>query len=313
MRSIPTVIWNVTGQQLALRFPTGRPTSATFAVYRAYGTDDATAEFSGNATLDTPNTTTNGAAGRSQTDPQRIPLTDTSGITTGREYLLSANSLSELVQVIEIGAGYVRVQLPLQNDYAVGAAFVSTLLFASVPDVFAADRGKLSDLSDTHSDYRVKWVVTYAGAASVVYSFFDLVRQPVVHHVTIGDVNARAPGLLDDLPIEYQPEQGRPLIEAGWKMARADLVGAGIDPNSIRDNEAIDELVLRAALVVLAEGGWHPKVFDALSYVKLKTDSYNDFYESHFQVTVKPRLDLQVGTAQTLGELPERSTRFLVK
>lgn len=312
-RKLATAIYSVTGQQLALRFGLGRPTSATFAVYRAYGDDDAAPEFTGNATVDTPNTTTSATAGRSATDPQRIALTSTAGLVEGREYLISAEGLSERVYVIQVGTGFVRALVPLQNDYAAGAAFVSTTLFALIPDSWAADRSKLSDLSDTHPDYRVKWSVTYAGAVKVVYSMFDLVRQPVTHDVSIADVNARAPGLADDLPLEYQPEQGRPLLEAAEKFVRAHLVANGIDSNSIRDPEAYDELVIRGALRVLAEGGWHPKTFSAAEYVKLTADGYDRYWETHYGVVIKPRLDLQIGAAQRSGELPERSTQFVVR
>lgn len=313
MRKTPTAIWNVISQQLELRFPLGRPTSATFEVFRAFGSDDATPEFSGAATVDAPNTTTSSAAGRSQADPQRIALTSTADLVELREYLIGGAGLSERVQIMELGAGFVRVRLPLQNDYASGATFQSTTLFASIPDVFAADRGKLSDLSDTFPDYRVKWAVTYAGAVNVVYSFFDLVRSAVTHDVSIADINDRAPGLMDDLPLEYKPEQGRPLVNAAELYVRAHLVANGVDPNSIRDPEAFDELVIRAALLVLAEGGWHPKVFSAGEYVALTGENYRRYWETHFGVVIKPRLDLQVGAAQRAGEVPRRADRFAVK
>jgi hypothetical protein len=53
MRRTAALIYLQTGQRLSVRMPDGQPTSATFAVYRQYTNDDATAEFRGTATVST--------------------------------------------------------------------------------------------------------------------------------------------------------------------------------------------------------------------------------------------------------------------
>jgi hypothetical protein len=295
MRRTPGVIFNVVGQSIDLRFALGRPTSATFIVLRAYAEDESTPEFSGTATVDAPNATLTAAAGPSQADPQRLPLTSTAGVTTGRKYTLSQNSLSEVVQPVEVGSGYVRVRSPLQNDYTSGAAFASTILTAAIDSTFIQDRSKLSDLSDTYPDFRVKWSVLYAGQTYTVYSFFDVVRVQVTHDVDIADVNDRAPGLHETLPIEYRAEDGRPLIDAAYRMVRAHMQAVSVDINAIRDDEVIDELVILGSLRILAEGGWSPSGIDRGLYLERATTNFDRFFEQHFQIVLKHRIDQQRG------------------
>lgn len=313
MRRIPGLLYNVTGQLLELRFPLGRPTSATFSVMRAWADDDATAEFSGAGTVDTVNTTSSAAAGPAQSDPQRIPLTSTAGITTGRRYVISANGLQESVQPLEVGTGYVRVRTPLQNDYASGATFVGTTITAAVDGTFIADRSKLSDLSDTFPDYRVRWSIVYAGATYPLYSFFDVVRAQISHDVDISDINERAPGLHTSLPTEYRADDGRTLPDAAWRVVRARMVTIGVDPNSIRDDEVIDELVIRAALQVLAEGGWAPKGLEVTDYIEVTTKNFDRFFEQHFAVAIKHRRELQLGSLSTTAAAGAGQTPFFKK
>ncbi len=295
MRRSAAVIFNVTGQTIEIRFALGRPTSATFSVLRAYAEDESTPEFSGSATVDAPNTTLSAAAGPAQADPQRIPLTSTAGITVGRKYVVSQNSLSEVVQPVEVGSGYIRVRSPLQNDYTTGATFVSTTLTATVDSTFIQDRSKLSDLSDTYPDFRVKWSVVYAGQTYTVYSFFDVVRTQVTHDVDITDINDRAPGLHDNLPLEYRAEDGRPLVDTSFRMVRAHLQAIGVDVNAIRDNEVVDELVILGSLRILAEGGWSPPGIDKDRYIERTVTNFDRFFEQHFQIVLKHRIDQQAG------------------
>lgn len=288
------LIWNVTGQTLSMRFTLGFPTSATYQAFRSYMNDDAVPEFSGVAVLDPVNTLLNAAAGPGQPDPQNVPLASTAGIVTSKKYLLSQNALTQWVEPNEIGVGYLRNRHPLQVNYTTGATFQSTHFTAAVPDSWAADRSKLSDLSDTYQDFRCKWTIVYAGATYVIYTNFDLLRQPTTFSVDIDDLNARAPGLEDSLPTEYKNEDGRPLIEAAWRAVRAHLLAIGLDLNALRNNEAMDELVILRALRILAEGGWRPPNMDSVAYVALTQGNYDRMFEQHF-MTLKDRLDYQFG------------------
>ncbi len=289
MRQTPALTWNVTGQTLEVRFGEGRPTSGTFAVYRSNSGDDSVAEFSGTATLDTVNTSLSAAAGPTQSDPQRLALASVAGIVSTRRYLLSVDGRREWVTPIEIGASHIRARYPLQSDFASGALVQSTTLTAAVDATFVALTSSLSDLSDTYPDYRVKWTIVYSGKTYVLYTFFDVVRSQVEHRVDMDDVNARAPGLFDTLPVEYRVDEGRPLIDSAWRAVRAHLVASGLDANGIHDNEAIDELTVLRALRIVAEGGWHPPAMDLGTYMTITTSNYDRFFEQHFQATLKHR------------------------
>jgi hypothetical protein len=288
------VLLGVASQVLRLRAPS-RPTSATVAVYRNFGDDQGTPEFTATATLDPVDTTLAGAAGGGQTDPQRIPLTSTAGIQAEQEYLISEGGLFERVVPIEVRAGYVRVRMPLVNAYTAAATFVCAEMSAPIPDVWASDESKLSELGDMGADYRARWNLVIGGATITAYSYFDVVRVAAQHGVDIVHVNERAPGLKDSLPVEYRAESGRPLVAAAWRAVRAHFAAVSIDVNSIRESEVIDELVILRALQVLAEGGWHPKQTDWAAYMEMVSANYARFFEQHFAVTLKHRTQLHSG------------------
>ena len=299
MRQTTAVLYNVAGQVVNFRFPNGRAISATYGVWRGTQSDDGPSEFTGVATLDTPNTTITTAAGPAQSDPTYIALAATTGIIIGRQYLLAGNGLTEQVRVVEIGATYVRVRSPIQADYAIGSTFVSTFISAAIDNTWITNLANLSNLADTYADWRVKWIILFGTSTYTYYSYFDVLRATVAHHVEIDDINVRAPGLADSLPVEYRAEDGRALIDGAYKSVRAHLVAMGIDPNSIRDDEAIDEMTVLRSLRTLAEGGWHPKGADWLTYVQLVTANYNVFFEQHFAVVLKHRLDYQLNLQST--------------
>jgi len=312
VRSAAQLIYNVTGQTLPLRVPQGRPTSATFEVFRNYASDDGAAEFTGTASVDSVNTTVNAASGASQADPQKVSLASTTGIVLGRKYLLSESSLREWVEPIEIRATYIRVRHPLLNDYTTSATFVSTWLSAAVTNAFIQDLGKLSDLSDLAPDYRVRWTILVGGTTIVAHSYFDVLRAEQRHSVDIDDVNERAPGLRDSLPKEYQAEEGRPLVDAAYRAVRAHFFAINFDVNALRDNEALDELIILRALRILAEGGWHPKAIDAGSYILQTTTNYDRFFETHFSVVLKHQTQFQLGNAlatQAVDSVPAKFWR----
>jgi hypothetical protein len=111
-------------------------------------------------------------------------------------------------------------------------------------------------------------------------------------------VNERAFGLVDSLPIEYRSENGRPVIDGAHRAVRADLIQQLIAPDSWRDDEAFDELVVRKTLVHLAGGGWRPIGWtdSQAEYSKLVNDSYDRFFEQHV-VTLKHPTQAQLETA----------------
>src|SRR3990167_746911 len=254
------VLFDVSSQVVAHRFMLGRPTSATFSVFEDYANDDATAEFTGTGTVDSVNTTVDVTSGIGTTDAHKINLAATTSIVTGRKYLISDNSKQEWVEPIEIvSADYIRVRHPLRNSYSTAATFVGTTITAAIDATWVADEANISDHLDPNPDYRVRWAVVYSSATYVSYSYFDLVRATVSHQVDIEDLNARAPGLHDRLPLEYQADQGRGLIDSAWRATQAKLASLRIDTDAVRDDQFIDELVIMRALYMLAMGGWAPR------------------------------------------------------
>lgn len=287
MRATETIVFDVTGQSLSHRCLQGQPTSATFIVLEDYANDDAVAEFSGSATVDTVATTVDVASGISEDDPHRINLTATTGIVTSRKYLLSENGMQEWVEPIEIvSASHIRVRHPLRNDYTTAATFVGTTIAAAVDATWVAEEAHISDHADPNPDYRVRWEFVVGGATYVEYSYFDLTRSTVGHHVDIGDLNDRAPGLHDTLPLEYRHDQGRALINSAWRAVQAKLSSLRIDTDGLRNDQITDELVIVRALYMLAMGGWSPLGMTPGEYIVATRDEYERFVEQHFQAVL---------------------------
>lgn len=287
MRRHDDIVWNVTGQSLRYRAPQGRPTSADFAVFADGTGDDGTAEFSGTATVDAVDTTVSSASGAQQADPRKVSLASTAGIVVGRKYLLTENSATEWGEVLSIHSGHVRMRDRLLGDYTAAATFQGCDLTAAVDATWVADRNNLSDLADPNPDYRVRWAITIGGAVVPAYSYFELVRAPRALAVDLLDVSARWPGLAEMLDVTDRGDQARTLIESASRIVRVDLAGIDLNDTAIMEDETLDEAIVRAARMVLAEAGIHPRAFSAGEYVAIATGSYERFVEQNFRVRLR--------------------------
>lgn len=305
MRTTPSILFDVTGQQLSNRAMEGRPSSATFSVFPDYAGDNATAEFSGTATIDSASENLTATSGAGEDDPQRINV-DPSDFETGRKYRLSEGGLEEWVDPIEIGDDYIRVRQVLKNTYSTAATLVGTTMFATVDATWIADEGNISDHLDPNPDYRVRWEYVVAGETKVAWTFFDVVRANVHYQVDISDVNDAAPGLLDSLPIEYKAEQGRPLLERAWRQLQLDCAKNKIDTDALRDDLLLDELVVASALVVLAKGGWKPLGYASVAeYYGIVKPAYDLMLQQHLTVPATTRLGVGTdGGAQRVQTAP---------
>ena len=291
MRSTTDITYGVTGQTLAYRVPQGRPTSATFAVFRDTAGDDDVSEFTGTATVDTVSTTVSIASGASSADPQRIDLTSSTGLANGTKYLLAEVGKQEWVEPVEVGTAYVRVRHPLKNDYTASATVKSTTITAAVDATWVATLAKLSDHKDPAPSYRARWAIVVGGVTVIAYSYFDLVRAPTSYLVDLDELNSRAPGLVDSMPTEYRVENGRPMIDAAWRAVRAHLASMGLDTDAIRDDEALDELVTLRSLRSLAEAGWRPPGFELTTYLELTRANYDAFFTQNVLTMTKLATD----------------------
>ena len=246
MRTIADIYFDVASQSLTFDCPEGRPSSVTSVDVRAWNaSDDDSDEFSLSGAIETdPNTTLDGDAGPTQTNPRNIPLTATTGITAGRTFLLTgAATLKEWVEVESVTAGAsITARHPLHNDYATGATFVSTRITADVDDTWVADEANILD-PGPNPMYRVRWVYVVSGVTYVADTYFNLTRYGARHGVSPQDVESLYNGWLDALPTDHRNDQGRKLIDEAYRSVKLDLHGINLDDAAIAQAEVIDELV----------------------------------------------------------------------
>lgn len=264
VRTVQDILYAIAGQTLFFDAPEGRPSSVTsITVFRSSMPDDGQAELAttGSAAVETnPATTTDAAAGFSQTDLRHIPLTATTGVAIGRDYLLTnAAGLKEWVEVAAItAADSIDARNPLHNDYASGATFVSTRISIALLDSWVADRNRIGGgitgsgpydgrlNPDPH--YRVRWVYVVAGVSYIADTYFNLVRYAGRHGVVPEDIDNMVPGWINGLPADHRADQGRRFIDEAYRGVKLDLAAAEVDDSGIAESEVLDELVRHKAV-----------------------------------------------------------------
>ena len=239
------------GQTLEWLSREGRPSSITgVAVFDQETGDDGAAEAatSGAPAIDSVATTVSADSGISQADRHRLNLTATTNVDVGRFYRVqNATGEREWVEVVEVGSGFVRARAPLQNDYANGDAFESTLITVAVDDTWAADDSHLSDDTDPNPGYRVRWEYVVAGQTYVHDAYFDLVRYRGGHDVTPADMERFSRGWSALVHTYHQDDQGQKLIDAGHEDLVLKLQAAGIADEMARNAWTMRQLTMRAA------------------------------------------------------------------
>lgn len=295
--------YNVTGQTFEIRSLVGRPTAATFRVFNDYDSDDATTyEFSGTATVDSVSTTVDVASGQGQTDPQRLNVASTSGMTLERKYLVTENGRSEWVQPIEIVSNdYIRCRYPLQYGYTTAATVVSTTAIATVDSTWVADLNNVSDPRDPNPAYRVRWELTIGSATVVAFSFLDLVRAKITHGIDADDINGRAPGFVDQMPLEYRTDNAASLIDSSFRALKAKLAAHALDVDAIRNDDLLNELALLKCLAILGAGGWKPLGYDSVAqYAADTSKDFETLFQQLVSVTMKIKGADRDGSSQTM-------------
>ncbi len=246
MRAVQDIIFDVTGQQIYFDAPEGRPSSVTSVEVFSWTASDDDATLTGSGSVETnPNTTLDGSAGPSQTNPRNIPLTATTGISVGRTYLVTgAASLKEWIEVESVtSADSVTAKHPLHNDYATAATFVSTRMLATVDSTWVADASNIDETSGPNPMYRVRWVYVVNSVTYVADTYFNLIRYGARHGVTPQDIEADYAGWLDKLPTDHRSDQGRRLIDEAHRAVKIDLHSLEIDDATVAEAEILDELV----------------------------------------------------------------------
>lgn len=257
--AIQEILHGIPGQRLVFDAPEGRASAVSVTVVEAGEDDDAPAELAlaGAAVVDpAPNTTLAAPAGASQQDPNALLVDDATGIVRGRPYLLTSTAgVRELVEIVAILGADASTRQPLVNDYPAGSTLQTTRLSVALDAAWIANRANLSNEASIEPRYRAIWVYEVDGATYRGRSGFDLVRYSSAHHVTPLHVDTRFPGWIDDLPVDYRREQGRPLIAQAWRAVRMDLRGDGKLGRWLRNSDVVGELVIcRANLLAIEDG-----------------------------------------------------------
>lgn len=246
MRTVTDLLLGVAGQQIYFDAPEGRPSSVTSVEVFSWSSGDEDPTLSGSGSVEAnPNTTLDGAAGAAQSNPRTIPLTATTGIAVGRTYLVTAaDSRKEWVEVESVTSGdSVTAKHPLHNDYATGAAFVSTRITSTVDDTWADDEQNIDETSGPNPMYRVRWVYVVNSVTYVADTYLNLIRYGARHGVTPQDVESEYAGWLDKLPTDHRTDQGRRLIDEAYRAVKIDLHALEIDDATVAEAEIMDELV----------------------------------------------------------------------
>lgn len=279
--------FGVAGQSLVFDCPEGRPSSVTsFKVYDAGTDDDGTEEAdlpSGSAAIETnPNTTVDVASGVGNlSDRTRINLTDTTGVTRGRDYLLT-NTLGqkEWVEVKDIAtAEYVRSRVPLTNAYAVDSTFQSTRISLAVATAWVSDESHITgEWCAGSPGYRARVEYVVDGVTYVHHFYVDLLRYPLQRLVSPLDVDRRFPGWINSLPVDYREDQGAALLQTACDALVMDALGDAKELRAVRETRVLRELVLCRAMLCAAEanalnGATRPDALETAQ--KIYTQRYN--------------------------------------
>lgn len=327
------LVYNLTGQVLEFYVPElevrlfGPPAAAaTYSCWRGTDSNDGTTQFSGTATLDSVSTTVGTASGYSQANRRQLTLASTAGISVGLSYVL-ANALGqrEIVTPYEItSATVIKVENDLAYDYAIttstfkglrhyftiDATFIQTLgsinmygaLYYESPRQKVPSRGAAPP-------YRLRWSYTTAdGIARQAWTYFDVARQKGKHNVTANDLRELFPDISDHEWLEQRGQQFAKQIDAAWDYFCFDLRAADYPVDQLREGPVVDELVRRAAIMIIAAAGIAPANRERETYVREAREEYRAMFNKAIGSSLKAWID--VGTTGAIHPDPPRVTRL---
>ncbi len=280
------IIFGEASQVVFWDAPEGRPSSVTSAtVYRASVGDTGTTESAlGSPSVESnPSTTLDAAAGQGQTDPRAIPLTATTGVTKGRQYLIkTTEGDSEWPEIISIESGVQAIaRNPLSNSYVSGDSFQSTRISATVDSTWVADEGNLVSPADPNPHYRIRWEYVVSSTTYVHDSYFSLVRYKGEHSVTPTMVEAMYPDYRDRLPSFHRSDEGSRLLDEAFNQVRWDLHASDMDDASVRNKDAVNRAVLLRFGLNMAE------LTGDSDLIELRERRYREFFDRIFRVVNK--------------------------
>lgn len=302
---VQDILYAVADQALAFDAPEGRPSAVTSVeVFRWDSGDEDEPELATTgvgAVEANPNTTTDAAAGASQADPRRVPLTSTAGAAAARMYLLAgADSLREWIEVREVESGdAVYANHPLHNDYASGATFQSTRMSIAIDPTWVADDSNIDPTTGPNPMFRVRWVYVVAGVTYVADSYFNLVRYAGRHGVTPQSVDTARHGWLNELPADHRRDQGRRLIDDAFRDVKLDLHTLEVDDSAIAESDVLDELVRLRTIANSEYTRFLAGQSDDAARYELATGRYTTRLNAFVRLTMKTPLRDTEGAAST--------------
>lgn len=291
------LIYSLTGQVLEFYPPEaevvkdGAPTAAaTYSIWRGTQSNDDTPGVTGTATLDSVSTTVaTSTAGYSAANRRSITLTSATGVAVGGRYLL-ANAKGQREVVVPYDATTILVENDLQYDYP-----ITTSTLKGLRQYFTIDATFIADLVNVNAGilppHRVQWVYTTGSTARRSWTYFDVARQQGKHGVTADMLRAHFPDILEH---EWRAQRGRQFaaqLDAAWSRFAFDVQAAGYNLHQLRSGPEVDEIVLRAALMIIAETGLHPPGRDLEAYVLQTRDAYNGMFARMIGSTLRAWYD----------------------
>jgi len=173
-----------------------------------------------------PTTTVSGAAAAGGTT---IPVTSTTDLVVGREYLVGPNSSgqSEWVTVSAIGSGQVTTRDELQYTYAANDVFCSTRLEVTLSS---------SDAGTAYRSCLARWKYYVDSQARIDTSIFHISIWMPTLNVTEQDILRREPRAIDLLGSRQRLSE---LIQEIWEHEILEDLGMSIDPGALTSGEAL--------------------------------------------------------------------------
>ena len=307
------LIYAVAGQTLTAYPPEwldGVPSSITVKVFEGGDSNDDTEEWTASGSADSVSTTVSTASGASQTYRNRVYLTALTNVVVGRTYrLANAAGQVELVTVKDIvsATSYVVLDADLAYDYAITTStFKGLLMSVAVDATWKSDEDNV--LSAYEPNYRVQWAYTLNSLARVCWTYCRLVRQPWRSGVTVQDLRSYWP----DVPYSEAPDKRgealRAQIDAAENCVRADLLTAGLRPDSIRDGDIVRQLVMLKVFSILGASGTCPPNRDPNAYATESEAAYQRMFSSVCRANVSIPTD--EGTEGNISAQRQRGRWF---
>lgn len=307
--------YGLTGQVLEFYPPEhevvvdGAPTAAaTYSIWRGTQSNDDTAAVTGTATLDSVSTTVaTSAAGYSTSNRRSITLTSSTGVVVGGRYLI-ANTKSQREVIVPFDATTILVENDLQYDYPVGATVKGLRQYFTIDPTFIADLVNVN--AGLLPPHRVRWTYVTGSTTRHAWSYFDVARQQGKHNVTTDMLRAHFPDILEH---EWRAQRGQQFaaqLDAAWSRFAFDVQAAGYNLHQLRSGPEVDEIVLRAALMIIAETGVHPPGLDGEAYIIRTRDAYNGMFAR--MVSASLRVWYDDGNSGAINPTPTTQS-FLIR